>query len=119
MCDVCVGVGMFVVDNACLHGQSVHGQSAHGQLPAHGQQKAVVSHPSHHNLTSLNVHRKTDTSILLALAQHRRHKGQIHFGVLMAVDGQHDGQRDVLHVGQSLTVDSVDMQKHMGGGVEE
>ena len=53
------------------------------------------------HMYSVNGFRKTDSAVLLALAQHRRHRGRIHFGVLM---GMEVGEGQVLHEGFQLKV---------------
>lgn len=45
--------------------------------------------------------RKTDSGVLLALAQHRRQRGRIHFGVLMSMER---GEGQVLREGCRLRI---------------
>lgn len=45
--------------------------------------------------------RKTDLGVLLALAQHRRQRGRIHFGVLMGIES---GEGQMLHEGCELQI---------------
>lgn len=54
------------------------------------------------NLTTrVNTRRKTDSGVLLAMAQHRRQRGRIYFGVLM---GMESGEGQLLREGCQLHV---------------